>query len=699
MPTPVQILATPLTEATSIRPPQARLMLRLGLRSVRDLLFNFPRDYEDLSDLRPIAELDEGELQTVRGTVQEVDAVSSGFGKSRVGVLINDNGLLLRATWFNQPFMRDKFKVGQRVQFSARPKMRGGRWEMSHPRVIWLGDEFAEADQQTPTSDLLPVYSLTEGLSQYHLRKVAAEVVPQYALIPEEVFSAELMQEHALLPIGEALRAVHLPQKKVELERARRRFVFQELFVLQLALAARRYQQRVNFRAPELPVSAQLDARIVRRFHPLELTTGQRAAIDQIAADIASATPMNRLLQGDVGSGKTLVAVYGLLVCVAHGHQAVLMAPTEILARQHAHTLADVLRESRVRHRLLVGGLKPAEREQTLREMAAGEVDLVIGTHALLEDSVQFKSLGLVVIDEQHKFGVEQRAALRRGDRSPHYLVMTATPIPRTMSMTQFGDLDVSTLRDMPPGRQPVSSYVVEPEARERWWHFARTKLREGRQAFVVTPLVEESENVQATSVDQAFEELTSGELAEFRVDMLHGRMTPLEKDDAMERFRRGETQVLVATTVIEVGVDVPNASLMVIASPQRFGIAQLHQLRGRVGRGGHAGFCAVLADEDMGDEARERLDAFAATTDGFELAELDFQLRGPGDLFGTQQHGLPPFRIADLVRDSAILEEARAAAMELYKNDPGLAKPEHTRLRGQMLKRYGAALELSDVG
>ncbi|MGI9455084.1 MAG: ATP-dependent DNA helicase RecG, partial [Aeoliella sp.] len=528
----------PLTEAAQVRPPQARLLLKLGLRSVRDLLFNFPRDYEDLSDLRPIDELEADVLQTVRGTVEEVDASSSGFGKSRVGVLISDRGLLLRATWFNQPFMREKFNVGQRVQFSGKPKMRGGRWELSHPRVIWLGDEMESPEQQAPTSDLLPVYSLTEGLSQYHLRKIAGKVVPENVGVPEEVFSQSLLEEYGLLPIDEALQSIHLPLNADALRASQRRFIFQELFVLQLALAARRYQQRVNFRAPELPATAQIDARITRLL-PFELTPGQRMAIDQIAADICSATPMNRLLQGDVGSGKTLVAVYALLVCVAHGHQAVLMAPTEILARQHAHTLAHVLQQSRVRHQLLVGGLKPAQRETTLRQMAAGELDLVIGTHALLEDSVQFKSLGLVVIDEQHKFGVEQRAALRRGDQSPHYLVMTATPIPRTMSMTQFGDLDVSTLRDMPPGRQPVTSYVIEPAGREKWWHFARNKLREGRQAFVVTPLVEQSENVQAVSVDQAFEELTSGELAEYRVDLLHGRMTPLEKDDAMERFRR----------------------------------------------------------------------------------------------------------------------------------------------------------------
>ena len=696
MNTPAQILATPIAEAADVRPALMRGLAKLGLRTVRDVLFNFPRDYEDLSDLRGIAELEEDVLQTVRGTVEEVDSRGTGFGKTRVGVLLNDRGLLLRATWFNQPFMRDKFQVGQRVQFSAKPKMRGGRWEMTHPHTVWLGDEFAEADQQASNRELQAVYSLTEGITQFHMRKIASQVVPKFAEVPDEVFSDALLAEHRLMPIAEALMAIHLPESREQVEQALRRFIFQELFVLQLALAARRHQQRVNFTAPDLEVTAQIDARITRLL-PYKFTPGQQQAVEEIARDLGTTTPMNRLLQGDVGSGKTLVALYALMACVANQHQAALMAPTEILARQHAHTLESLLDQSRVRYRLLVGGLKQSERDEVLRQMVEGEIDLVIGTHALLQEKVQFKNLGLVVIDEQHKFGVEQRASLRRGDRSPHYLVMTATPIPRTMGMTQFGDLDVSTLRDMPPGRQPVTSYVVGPGERERWWQFTRNKLNEGRQAFVVTPLVEESENVAATSVDQAFEQLTSGELADYRVDMLHGRMSPAEKDDVMERFRRGETQVLVATTVIEVGVDVPNASLMVIASPERFGIAQLHQLRGRVGRGKHAGYCAVLVEEETGDEARERLQKFAATHSGFELAELDFELRGPGDLFGTRQHGLPPFRVANLVRDGEVLAEARDAAMKLFAADPGLAS--HAKLRTQMLRRYGDALDLADVG
>jgi ATP-dependent DNA helicase RecG len=380
---------------------------------------------------------------------------------------------------------------------------------------------------------------------------------------------------------------------------------------------------------------------------------------------------MNRLLQGDVGSGKTVVALWAMLVSVANGYQAAIMAPTEILARQHADTLAGILKASRVRHLLLAGSLTAKQREQALADVAAGNVDLVIGTQAVIQSDVKFAKLGLVVIDEQHKFGVRQRAALRQGHDSPHYLVMTATPIPRTVSMTLFGDLDVTSLRDMPPGRQPVSTYLVMPEQQTKWWHFVREKLRAGRQAYVIAPLVDESD----------------------------GRMTPQEKQSAMSRFRSGATQVLVATSVVEVGVDVPNACLIVIDSAERFGLAQLHQLRGRVGRGAYPGFCAVLIREETSEQSQTRLSAFASTSDGFELAEIDFGLRGPGDLFGTQQHGLPPLRIADLRRDQRVLDEARQAAEKLFAADPGLARAENARLRRQMLVRYGEALELSDVG
>ncbi|MCC7474324.1 MAG: ATP-dependent DNA helicase RecG [Pirellulales bacterium] len=692
-PSAAELLATPVEFVRGVGPLRAELLHRLDVRTAADLIFFFPRDYEDLTDRRDIAALDDEHIQTIRGQVVEIDSRSSGFGKSIVGVLVRQGNDFLRALWFNQPFMRDKFHEGQFVLLSAKPRKKGGRWEMSHPRVTWL-----DGAEDQPEMRLLPLYPLTEGLSQYQVRNMVASAVEQFGHVLEEVFSSELLARYNLMPLAEAIPAIHSPQDAEQLERARRRFVFQELFVLQLAVVARRWQQQIGFRAPPLEATADIHARIQRLF-PFEWTAGQRAAIAEVAADLASDAPMNRLLQGDVGSGKTVVAVYAMLACVARGYQAALMAPTEILARQHAATLASLLRASRVRYLLLVGGLTAKERTAALQQIAAGEIDLVIGTHAIVQEDVQFAKLGLVVIDEQHKFGVRQRAALRQGDQSPHYLVMTATPIPRTISMTLFGDLDVTTLREMPPGRQEVRTYVVGPAEHARWWQFVRGKLQAGRQAYVVAPLVDESESIAAASVAALFERLTNGELAAFRVGIIHGRMTADEKEEAMAAFRAGRTQVLVSTSVIEVGVDVPNACIMVIDSPERFGLAQLHQLRGRVGRGKLAGFCGVLVGDELSEPARARLDAFAATSDGFQLAEMDFALRGPGDLFGTQQHGLPPLRIADLRRDQTILEEARRDAQQLFAANPGLKKPELARLRRQMLVRYGNALELSDVG
>jgi len=701
--TPAEMLATPVQFLKGAGPQRAELLERIGLHTAADVLFFFPRSYQDLTDRREINQLEEGKLQSVLGTVEEIYLRATSAGGSILGVLVRCDTGHIRAIWFNQPIMRERFSFGQRVMLSGKPKYEGLVWQMAHPLV-----ETLDKDEEAPAGELLPVYPLTEGLRQWDIRKIVRGAMESCVDLLDEVFPAEYLQAHDLWPLRRALPEVHFPADHESLAGARRRLIYQELFILQLALAAKRCQQRDQSRAPLLEATAQIDARI-RRLFPFDLTAGQRQAIAEIAADMGRSVPMNRLLQGDVGSGKTVVAVYAMLAAVACGYQAVLMAPTEVLARQHALTLDRLLVASKVRHEQLTGGLTAKKRSGVLARIAAGEVDVVVGTQAIIQEDVRFAKLGLVVIDEQHKFGVRQRAVLKQAGPDPHYLVMTATPIPRTVTMTLFGDLDVSTLRDGPPGRQKVHTYLTEEAKRAKWWDFFREKLREGRQGFVVTPLVEEvqrseveeaeeSDAAAVASLNETYESLANGELEAFRLGLIHGRMSSDEKDTVMDEFRSGEIQVLVCTSVVEVGVDVPNATLMTIESGQRFGLAQLHQLRGRVSRGAFGGFCCVFADPAT-DEARERLKAFVGTTDGFELAETDFKLRGPGELFGTKQHGLPPFRIADLSRDTTVLEEARRDAQTLVTADPGLTQPQHARLRRQMLTRYGQALELGDVG
>ncbi|MGA2065666.1 MAG: ATP-dependent DNA helicase RecG [Thermoguttaceae bacterium] len=714
-PSPAEALATPVQFLKGVGPQRAELLSRLGLSTAQDVLFFFPRAYEDLTLQREVHELEEGQLQTVRGAVEDVELRGTGPGRSILGVMIRSRTGFLRAVWFNQPFLRERFALGQRVVVSGKPRRDGMVWEMAHPHVETLAE-----DEEEPLGKILPVYPLTEGLQQWQVRRIVREVLAGYAGRLEEVFPEELLASHGLWPLGRALAQLHFPDDHKSLEAARRRLVYQELFLLGLAMALRRQQQHDLRRAPPLEVTAQIDARI-RRLFPFELTAGQEQAIGEIARDMARPLPMSRLLQGDVGSGKTVVAVYAMLLAVAHGCQAVLMAPTEILARQHAQTLDRLLAASRVRRAELTGGLTARQRSALLEQIAAGQVDVVVGTQAVIQEDVEFGKLALVVIDEQHRFGVRQRAVLKHSGPDPHYLVMTATPIPRTMTLAVFGDLDVSTLRDSPPGRQQVYTYLADEEKRARWWEFFRKKLHEGRQGYVVVPLVEEKKGdcpnfrghhaqhgrengtvplsgAPAANIAETYEALANGELEAFRLGLVHGRMTPEEKNQVMDRFRSGDLQVLVATSVVEVGVDVPNATLMTIEGGERFGLAQLHQLRGRVSRGAFPGFCCVFAAPQT-EEAEKRLAAFVSTTDGFQLAESDFQLRGPGELFGTKQHGMPPFWIADLVRDADVLAETRLDAQTLIASDPGLALPQHALLRKRMLARYGKALELGDVG
>ncbi|MCL2119107.1 MAG: ATP-dependent DNA helicase RecG, partial [Planctomycetaceae bacterium] len=684
-----------------VGPMRVELLLKLGIRRVADLLFHFPRNYVNLTDIRKPENLTEGKLQSVIGVVDSMERKQTRSGVMLAMGMVCDGGGYLRAFWFNQLYHAEQMKSGRRLIMTGKPK-----WDnyknclvFMHPTLTWLADD--EAAETTP-EPMQPIYPLTEGLQQHHLRKIVRNALPVYVPLLDEVFPDSFLAKHRLLPIGEAVRKIHFPETQSDADAARRRFIFQELFILQAALAIRKLQHQTTFKAPAIELSPKIDTRI-RKLFPFDLTESQEQAVREITADLRQPVPMNRLLQGDVGSGKTVVAVYAMLLAVAHDYQAVFMAPTEVLARQHLRTLELMLEHSRVKIAPLFGGQRPGERTKVLEDIASGEARVIVGTQAIIASEINFHQLGLVVIDEQHRFGVRQRAKLKTGTGfDPHYLVMTATPIPRSVTMTLFGDLDVSLMRGLPPGRRKISTYLAGPHQREQWWDFVCKKLREGRQAFVVVPLVEESENFDARNIRETYDALTDGPLNGFSLAMLHGRMTNDEKAKVMYDFRTGETQVLVATSVIEVGVDVPNATLMTIENGERFGLAQLHQLRGRIGRGSHPAFCTVFSDvlhKPQYEDAQARLKAFVESTDGFKLAEVDFGLRGPGELFGTQQHGLPPFHTADLARDRDVLLEVRPVALELVRNDPGLAQPEHAKIRKQVLTRYGQVLDLGDVG
>jgi ATP-dependent DNA helicase RecG len=694
---------------------RAEKLVRLDLITASDALMHFPREYRDFSGAHAVADFREGEHASIAGEVTSVAARTTAGGRPLLTVLLACQDGNVRAVWFNMPFMNRRFAAGMRVVIAGVPKKSGLIWEINHPEVRWLSSE-----EQPHASDWLAIYPLAEGVPQVVVRAAVQAALTHVADLPAEAFPPDVLAAKSLLPIGEALREIHCPSSQSMIDAARRRFVYQELFMLQLALRMHRERQQRDHAAPTIDIDARLDSRIRARF-PFPFTPAQRRVCGEIAADMRCPRPMNRLLQGDVGSGKTAVAIYAMLAVAATPvkmegdpsaleettaakpaekplrHQAAIMAPTELLARQHMATLERLLAGSGVEVQLLVGGQPAKERKRILARMQSGEVGIVVGTQALVcGETAKFRNLGLVVIDEQHRFGVLQRATLQQGGTDPHVLVMTATPIPRTIAHAVYGDLDVSVLDEQPPGRQPVRTYRVGPAQLDQWWQFCCKKLAEGRQGYVVVPAVDESKR-ELASISSTLEALANGPLEAFRLGLVHGRMKPKEKAAIMDSFRAGEIDVLLATSVIEVGIDVPQATIMTILDADSFGLAQLHQLRGRVARGATQGICgAVTASADA---SIPRIEAFVATTDGFALAEQDLLLRGPGELVGTRQSGAPPMYLADLLRDSSVVAEARRDALELFARDPSLSAPSWSRLRELILKRWGEQLGLGKVG
>jgi len=669
-----EVLATPLQFLKGVGPRRAADLEHAGLVTLEDLLYRFPLRYEDRSRLQPIGSLKPGQTASVAGRI-----LACGLRTTRrpgfkiFEAAIDDGTGSLRAVWLNQPFLRDIFVRGQHVVLFGAIEMRGSAsLQVTNPQYEVLDDEDAETIH---TGRIVPVYEKTGTVTPKMQRRLVYEALQRVpADLPDDL-PEDVRVRLALPSRYAALLATHFPPEDTSIEAlnrfatpAQQRLIFEEAFLFQMGVIARRRSAA----AERKPKPVHVDDRIresARSVLPFRLTNGQKQALKEIVEDLQRPQPMNRLLQGDVGAGKTIVALLAAVVAMENGLQVAFMAPTEILAEQHFFNISRLLAASRFRVALLTGSVAAASKREHLAQIASGAMPLIIGTHALVQGEVQFNQLGLVIIDEQHRFGVMQRATLRAKGLHPDVLVMTATPIPRTLALTVYGDLDVSTIRELPAGRLPVKTLAKPESRRDEVYQFVRTQLDAGRQAYVIYPLVEESAKIDLRAATEMADTLANDVFPEYRVGLLHGRLKTDAKDRVMKAFAGGELQVLVSTTVVEVGVDVSNASVMIIEHGERFGLSQLHQLRGRVGRDRHQSHCVLLYQAPLSDEARERLKAMTDTTDGFEIAERDLRLRGPGDFFGTRQAGVPTFRMIDLIRDREWLDVARREAARWFES------------------------------
>ena len=692
-------LDTSVQYVKGIGPKRAELLRRVNVETIEDLLTYFPRRYLDRSRIAKIRSLRIGEEVTVVGKIFSCEARKGRV--NRFIVLVGDGTGFLHCVWFQGiSYISRVFRVGETVAFSGKATAYRGL-QLVHPEY----DRISEEGESDPlhTGGIVPMYPSTDFLSRSNLdsrgfRRILREVLSRVAEAVPETLSDQILQSEGLVSLSTALRNIHFPKDWGSLSRAQRRLKFEELFYLQLSLVLQRRNRELERRGIAFGQVGEQTRRLVEKL-PFELTGAQKRVLREIRKDMKTERSMNRLLQGDVGSGKTVVALVAMLMAVENGYQAALMAPTEILAEQHFLTIHEWLEDLGVRVALLKGGQKGSEKRGVLEGLARGEVDIAVGTHALVQEGVEFRSLGFVVIDEQHRFGVMQRAILRQKGYYPDVLVMTATPIPRTLALTLYGDLDVSVLSEMPEGRRPVRTVWRRKEKRGTIYEFIRGEVHRGRQAYVVYPLVEESEKVDLAAATEGYETLSKEIFPEFRVALLHGRMRSEEKGEVMRGFKAGKIGILVSTTVIEVGVDVPNATVMLVEHSERFGLTQLHQLRGRVGRGGDQSTCILMTRGRLSDDAVKRLKTMVETNDGFRIAEVDLQLRGPGELYGTRQHGILNFKIADLMTDGPILDAARKEAFHVVEEDHRLERPENRVIRETYLKRYREKFGLMEVG
>jgi ATP-dependent DNA helicase RecG len=687
-----------------VGPRIAKKLEKKGIRTIEDALYFLPRRYEDRRVIKKISEIQAGEVETVLAEVLLAGtALYKGNRKRVFEVIVGDGTGNLTLKWFHgsEEYLRGRFKKGRRVIVSGEVRLFKYQKEIHHPDM-----EIADYIEDDPLhfKRIVPIYSEPEGLYQKTIRKIMKGVVDNYAGGLSSPIPGDIIRRRKLMDFGEAIRQVHFPPEDAPLEQfnlhrsdAHRRIVFDEFFFLQLGLAVRRSavkgEQGIPFQILHGHTGRLLQSLDFR------LTPAQARVLSEIEEDMRQPHPMNRLLQGDVGSGKTIVALMAALIAVENGYQAAFMVPTEILAEQHFLNIRRIIAPLGVQAVLLTSSIKGSEREEILRAITSGEEHIIIGTHALIQEHVHFHRLGLVVIDEQHKFGVIQRATLRRKGTNPDVLVMTATPIPRTLALTLYGDLAISVIDEFPPGRVPVETRLYYERSRSKVYGLVKEEIQRGRQVFLVYPLVEESDKMDLLDATRMADHLRRDVFPEFRVGLIHGRMKGEEKEEVMVKFRDGQIDILVATTVIEVGIDIPNASLILVEHAERFGLPQLHQLRGRIGRGKYPSKCLLLAQYRRSEEARRRLRVMEETTDGFRIAEEDLTIRGPGDFLGTRQSGLPDFRVANILRDGKILNEARQEAFSLVERDPGLSQPDHGPLAITLRERWKGRLELARVG